>query len=149
MSLKSATFLKSLERKRFTFGTLLVYMRQTLGISQVEVADKMNVSKGLVCDIEKGRRSASIKFVLRLASIIGAPKEVLLQQAFRDQLKKHRLNFVVRISKKIINSKNKAGSWKPLKTLRKWCEPFQTGPNPGFFFGILQLSLKTPKGLRR
>ena len=100
MSIKSKAFLRQLEGKRFTFGTMLTHLRKSDGISQVELAERMGVSKGLICDIEKGRRHGSIKLGISIAKAMKFPREVLVQQIFRDQLKRHGLKLSVRIGRK-------------------------------------------------
>ena len=97
MSIKSKAFLKKLENGRFTFGTMLILLRKEAGVSQVNLAERMGVSKGLVCDIEKGRRYASIKLGLSVARALKFPREILVQQVFRDQLKRHKLPFSVKV----------------------------------------------------
>ena len=100
MSIKSKTFLKQLESRRFTFGGMLTHLRKSAGVSQVDLARRMGVSKGLVCDIEKGRRYASIKLSLAVAKALKFPREVLIQQVFRDQLKRQKLSFAVKVGRK-------------------------------------------------
>ena len=101
MSIKSKAFLKKLEGKRFTFGTLLTHLRHEAGMPQVELANRMGVSKGLICDIEKGRRFASIKLSLDVAKALKFPREILLQQVFKDQLKRQNLNFSVKVGRNV------------------------------------------------
>ena len=100
MSIKSKSFLQKLESRRFTFGTMLTYLRKEGGVSQVDLANRMGVSKGLICDIEKGRRHASIKLSLAVAKALKFPREVLVRQVFQDQLKRHSLNFPVKVGRK-------------------------------------------------
>ena len=100
MSSKSQAFLRKLEGKHFTFGTLLTHLREVKDIPQVELAERMGVSKGLICDIEKGRRHASIKLSLEVAKALRVPREVLVQQVFRDQLKRQRINLLVKVGRK-------------------------------------------------
>ena len=100
MTVKSQAFLKQLNGKRFTFGTLLTHLRKAKGIPQVELASRLGVSKGLVCDIEKGRRYASIKLSLDVAKALKIPREILVQQVFRDQLKRYKLNLAVTVGRK-------------------------------------------------
>ena len=51
-------FLKSLIKRPPSFGKMLHSLRTADEISQADLARKAKVSKGLICDIEKGRRDA-------------------------------------------------------------------------------------------
>ena len=50
-------FLENLTGGRLTFGEMLSSIRLADGLSQVEFAHKIGISKSHLCDIEKGRKT--------------------------------------------------------------------------------------------
>lgn len=44
----------------------------------VDVAEAVNISKSMICDIEKGRRNPSWELQQRLVNYFGIPAEILL-----------------------------------------------------------------------
>lgn len=80
-----------------TFGRMLLSLRTADEISQTELAKKAKVSKGLICDIEKGRRDASIELSIKLAKIMGYPPESFVAILLEEQIRKSKLNFKVQL----------------------------------------------------
>ena len=87
MNIKTQKVLQKLNKGRFTFGQLLSSLRKTDEITQSELARRLNVSKGLICDIEKGRRLASIHLASQIAKVMGYPQIVMIKYLFEDQLR--------------------------------------------------------------
>ena len=81
----------------FTFGQLLLSLRKADEITQAELARRLNVSKGLVCDIEKGRRLASIHLAAQIAKVMGYPEVVMIKQLFEDQLQVAKIKCKVKL----------------------------------------------------
>lgn len=94
----ATTFLESLIGP-LTFGSLLHSLRMTDDFSQTELAKKAKVSKGLICDIEKGRRDASIELAAKLAKIMGYAPEIFISILLEEQIRRAKLNFKVTIEK--------------------------------------------------
>lgn len=102
MSTNSANGKKILDKIRkspMTFGRLLNSLRLADEISQVELAKKASVSKGLICDIEKGRRDASIELVIKLAKIMGYAPESFVSILLEEQIHRAKLFYRVKLEK--------------------------------------------------
>lgn len=54
-----------------TFGGMLEAMRQAEGMSQVDFAKKLGISKQQLCDIEKHRKLVSPECASKFATILG------------------------------------------------------------------------------
>jgi transcriptional regulator with XRE-family HTH domain len=92
-------FLESLIKGPPSFGKMLHSLRTADEISQTELAKKAKVSKGLICDIEKGRRDANIELASKLAKIMGYPPESFISILLEEQIKKAKLHFKVTLNK--------------------------------------------------
>ena len=97
MSIKTKKILRNLTKGPFTFGQLLLSLRKADEVTQVELARRLNVSKGLVCDIEKGRRLAYIHLAAQIAKIMGYPEVVMIKQLFEDQLQAAKIKCKVKL----------------------------------------------------
>lgn len=53
-----------------TLGERLRRVRQELGMTQVEVAKRLNVTPGFICNMEKGRTSVSLKLLILYARLM-------------------------------------------------------------------------------
>lgn len=95
----SRVFFESLRGGPLTFGRLLHSLRTADELTQTELAKKVKVSKGLICDIEKGRRDATIELASKLAKIMGYPPETFISVLLEEQIKKAKLNFKVTLEK--------------------------------------------------
>lgn len=95
----AVTFLESLLGDPLTFGQMLQSLRTTDEISQTDLAKKAKVSKGLICDIEKGRRDASIELAVKLAKIMGYLPESFVSILLEEQIRRAKLNFKVILEK--------------------------------------------------
>ena len=94
MSINAKKFLNSLNGQ-LTFAEALLCLRDTDEISQAELARKVGVSRGLICDIEKNRRIPSAKLVIKIAKALGYPEKVLLKYLLQDQLREAKAKFKV------------------------------------------------------
>lgn len=97
MSTSTKNFLKKLNKGPLSFGQLLASLRATDEISQADLARKLKVSRGLICDIEKGRRTPSIELAAKIAKILGYPVEPLIKQVFQDQLWDAKIKLQVKV----------------------------------------------------
>ena len=97
MNTKTQSFLNKLNKGPLSFGQLLLSLRKADEVSQADLAKKLKVSKGLICDIEKERRVASIELAAKIAKALGYPKETLIKQLFEDQLKNAKIKLKVSV----------------------------------------------------
>ena len=63
------------------FGARVRELREQLGLTQVELADKADMYQPDLCDLEKGRHSPTLETVGRIASALGVEPSDLLQVA--------------------------------------------------------------------
>ena len=88
---------KNLEKKlgEMTVANYLKAFRLADEISQVDFAKKLGLSKGNLCDIEKGRKMISPERASKIAKKIKVPEKVLIQLALQDSLRAARLKYKV------------------------------------------------------
>jgi len=79
-------FLEELMGGPMTFGMAVEALRQSAGISQVAFAKKLGISKAQLCDIEKGRRPATIERAIRIAKALGQPPQFFVRLMLQSQL---------------------------------------------------------------
>lgn len=92
-------FLEKLNKGSLSLGQALAAIRETEEITQSEIANAIGISRGLICDIEKGRRDASVSLIIKIAKYLKYPPESFLILAFQDQLRKEKLDkkFIVEV----------------------------------------------------
>ena len=59
-----------LEKKHgpVTFALFLRTARESLGLTQTEMAQKLGIAKGTLCDVEKGRQLVSVTWAKKIAA---------------------------------------------------------------------------------
>ncbi len=81
-----------------SFAELISIQREDEGLTQVEMAKKLGISKQKLCDFEKGRRIPSAKTAADWAKKLKHPQEVWVQVVLQDQLRKDKLKFKVSVA---------------------------------------------------
>jgi DNA-binding XRE family transcriptional regulator len=81
-----------------SFGTFLVAVRGIKELSQVQMAQKLKVSRSMICDIEKGRQLVSPELAIKIARIGGFPETFALQFCFQDRINKLKLKLKVTVA---------------------------------------------------
>jgi len=71
-----------------SFGEMLLSYREAQEISQVEMAEKLHISKQGLCNIEKGRKHVSVERAVSFAHSLGMPPKTFAKYALQDQLSK-------------------------------------------------------------
>lgn len=92
--------LKSLLEKRtgpFTFAIFIRSVRGLHNMTQSEAAKFLGISKGTLCDIEKGRQLVSPTLAKKIAKKFKYPEIVALQASLQDQLRKAKANYTVQL----------------------------------------------------
>ena len=92
-------YLEKLRGRPLTFGKMLRSLRLSDEISQVDLAEKMHVSRAYICDVENGRRNVSIEKAAQFAKVMKYPVSQFIATAIEDQLKYARLKFRVSLKK--------------------------------------------------
>ena len=98
MSIKYS--LKNLEKDygSLTLADLLMIYREDREMTQIQMADKLGISKQKLCDFEKGRRLPSVKMVAKWAKKLKHPQAVWIQIVLQDQLRRDNLKLKVSIA---------------------------------------------------
>lgn len=80
-----------------TFGGLVRSLRTSDDITQVELANKLKVSKQFLSDVEHNRKDVGIAFAKKVADVLGYSIEPLIELLIRDQLRRNHLNYIVEL----------------------------------------------------
>lgn len=97
MTIKQANQVFEKVHGPFTFATFMLGTRTTLGLSQVQMAKKIGLSKAALCEIEKGRTLVGPEAAVRYAKKAGFSETVALEACFQDQLRKAKIKKRVKI----------------------------------------------------
>lgn len=95
MSTNTKKILKKITGGEINFANMIHSLRLADEVSQVELANMIGISKGIMCDIEKGRRLPTIEQAKNMAEVLGYPVQGFVAILFQDQLKKANLNLTV------------------------------------------------------
>jgi DNA-binding XRE family transcriptional regulator len=74
-----------------TFGMFLRVARTSLGLNQAEMAKKLGIARGTLCDIEKGRQLVSATLAIKVAKKAGLSHELAVKSCLQDQVNKVKL----------------------------------------------------------
>ncbi len=79
-------FLDDLIGEPLTFGNMLRTIRESEEISQTAMARQLGISRAHLCDIEKGRRTASPSRAAKFARVLGYGETQFVRLALQDQI---------------------------------------------------------------
>lgn len=82
------------------FGMFVRVCRTSLDLTQVEMAKKLKMARGTLCDIEKGRQLVSPKLALKIAKIAGMHERFALELCLEDHLKKQKIKYKIKVLEK-------------------------------------------------
>lgn len=71
-----------------SFGEMLRSLRESLELSQVDMAERLSISKQDLCNIEKGRKLLSVERAVGFAEHLRMPPLTFAKYALQDQLSK-------------------------------------------------------------
>ena len=100
MSTKKSKTIKELEKIRkgpLEFKNLLLSLRTTEEMSQVDLAKKVKTAKSRICDFEKGRRLPSLELAAKLARALGHSEALFVSKVIEEQIKVAKLKLKVKI----------------------------------------------------
>jgi DNA-binding XRE family transcriptional regulator len=80
-----------------SFGIFFSAARSSMELTQAEMARKLGLARGTVCDIEKGRQLVSPAFAAKVAKKAGLSVELAVQTCLQDQLNKHKIKLHVKV----------------------------------------------------
>ncbi|MCB9029883.1 MAG: helix-turn-helix transcriptional regulator [Deltaproteobacteria bacterium] len=83
---ESMSFLESLAGEEFSFAALLKSIRKGEGLSQVEFAELLGISRSHLCDIEKGRKAVSPARAAQFANVLEYSPEQFVRIVLQEQL---------------------------------------------------------------
>ena len=95
MSTKRVIPLLEKQVGELTFGMFLRVAREQLELSQAEMALKLKISRGTLCDLEKGRQLVSPSLAVRIAKAAGLSEILAVKACLQDQLKKANIKLKV------------------------------------------------------
>lgn len=97
MTTRSLTKKLEAELGPMTFGMFLRGSRTLLELTQQEMANRLGIARGTLCDIEKGRQLVSVELAKRIAKKAGLSTIVAVEACLNDQLRKSKLNYQVKL----------------------------------------------------
>ncbi len=80
-----------------TLGGLIEATRLSERLSQVEFARRLGVSKSYLCDLEKGRKTVSVKKAAEFAHVLGESETQFVRLALQGQVDRAGLPLTVDI----------------------------------------------------
>lgn len=81
-----------------TLGDLLASIRLGEGLTQAKFASQLEISKSHLCDIEKGRKTVSLKRATRFARILGYSEVQFMRLALQGMVEEAGLGFTVQVA---------------------------------------------------
>jgi DNA-binding XRE family transcriptional regulator len=81
----------------FTFAMFMRSLRGLHDLTQSEAAKLLGISKGTLCDIEKGRQLVSPTLAKKIAKKFKYPEIVAIQASLQDQLRKAKVKYTVQL----------------------------------------------------
>jgi transcriptional regulator with XRE-family HTH domain len=91
------TLLEQIAGGPLSLGKAVESVRKSEGLSQDECARKLGVSKSHLCDVEKGRKTASPERAAKWARVLGYPESVFVRLAIQAELDAAGLRYKVEI----------------------------------------------------
>ncbi len=88
-----------LEKKHglVTFALFLRVARESLGLSQTEMAKILSITKGTLCDIEKGRQLVSVTLAKKIAKKAKLSEALAIKACIQDQLNKANVHLTFKL----------------------------------------------------
>jgi transcriptional regulator with XRE-family HTH domain len=81
-----------------SFSMFLRAARTALDLSQSEMAKKLGMARGTLCDIEKGRQLVSPALAKKIAKKAGLSATVAIKACLQDQLRKAHIDLTVELT---------------------------------------------------
>ena len=91
-----------------TLGKTLWSIRKCDEISQVDMAERLGISRANLCDIEKGRRFVSPDRAAKWADTLGYSAEQFVRLSLQDRVRQSGLKMIVRVEPDRKRTKGKA-----------------------------------------
>ncbi|MBU0455596.1 MAG: helix-turn-helix domain-containing protein [Gammaproteobacteria bacterium] len=92
---KTLKTIEKISRGKLTLGRLLWAIREGEGISQIDFAKVLKISKQCLCDLEHNRRTVGPKLAAKYAKELGYSKEQFIRLSLQDLVDRGGLDVVV------------------------------------------------------
>lgn len=88
-----------LEKKHgsMTFALFLRTARESLGLTQTEMAQKLGLARGTLCDVEKGRQLVSVALAKKIATKAKLSQALAIKACIQDQLNKANVHLTFKL----------------------------------------------------
>ena len=80
-----------------TFALFLRAARESLGLTQTEMAQKLGLAKGTLCDVEKGRQLVSVTLAKKIAVKAKLSQALAIKACIQDQLNKANVHLTFKL----------------------------------------------------
>ena len=80
-----------------TLASLLQAIRQGEGMSQADFAEKLDLSRSHLCDIERGRKTVSPARAAKFARVLGFSEKQFVRLALQKLIDEAGLDLIVRV----------------------------------------------------
>lgn len=80
-----------------TFALFLRAARTSMGLTQIELAKKLGIAKGTLCDLEKGRQLVSPSLAKKIAKKASLSEKLAIKACLQDQLNKANIKLKVEV----------------------------------------------------
>ncbi len=91
-------FLESLSGGPLTLGDLLLSIRQGEEASQTDFARQLGISRSHLCDIEKGRKTVSLRRAAQFARVLGYSEAQFARLALQEMVEEAGLRLTVQVT---------------------------------------------------
>ncbi len=91
-------FLESLSGGPLILGSLLLSIRQGEETSQAEFARRLGISRSHLCDIEKGRKTVSLRRAAQFARTLGYGEAQFARLALQEMVEEAGLKLTVQVA---------------------------------------------------
>ena len=89
--------IEKITKSKLSLGKVLGAIRKADEMTQVDFAEKLNITKQHLCDIEHDRKSISPKLAASYAIILGYSKEQFIQLALQDMVDRDNLGVAIEV----------------------------------------------------
>lgn len=97
MSADALKFLKGLTHEKLSISNLIKTLRECEEMSQVEFAEKLNITRQRLCDIEHGRNRISPRTAAEFARRLGYSESQFVRLALQDILERDHLLYRIEL----------------------------------------------------
>ena len=97
MSIKRLSSILEKKHGPVTFALFLRAARESLELSQTEMAQKLGMTKGTLCDLEKGRQLVSVSLAKKIANKAKLSEALAIKACIQDQLNKANIHLTIKL----------------------------------------------------